>query len=288
MNPTFWSNTIWYILLGISTIIELVLIFIKAKNRKLVLAQYFTISGMTFCFEMAIYSYFKAYAYFPMLIPQSPPDDSIAGNLFSQFSVAATALLIAVYNLKYYWFVIFAAVYGLIEELFLKLGIYKHNWYQTWMTVIGLLLLFWIAKKIHKEGSKNIKKFWSYLYMFFGLVTLYEHTIVWPQRLIGIRTFSESILPDKEHSLAILDVIHFVLLSIIMMIMYFSNIKWRWKFPVIFILYIAFYIAERFHLVIYKEGWFLFSASIAIWGMYFYTYILDKLYGRTEQCYKYQ
>lgn len=102
MNPTFWSNTIWYILLGISTIIELVLIFIKAKNRKLVLAQYFTISGMTFCFEMAIYLYFKAYAYFPMLIPQSPPDDSIAGNLFSQFSVAATALLIAVYNLKYY------------------------------------------------------------------------------------------------------------------------------------------------------------------------------------------
>lgn len=283
MRPAFWSNTIWYILLGISTILELVLIFIKAKNRKLVLANYLTISGIAFCFEMIIYSFFKSYAYFPMLIPQSPPDDSIAGNLFSQFSVSATALLIAVYNLKYYWFVIFAAVYAVVEELFIKLGIYKHYWYQTWMTVIGLLLLFWIAKKIYAASSKNIGHFLRYLFIFLGVVTLHENTTVWIQRLAGIRTFSDKILPDKERSLVLIAAIHLLILAITLMILYFTRMKWKWKIPVILLLYVAFYIAERFHWVIYKEGWFLISASITIWGKYFFVYILDKLYNRTGQ-----
>lgn len=284
MSPAFWSNTIWFMLLGISTIIELVLIFLKVKNRKLVLALYLAISGMTFCFEMTIYSYFKAYEYFPKLIPQSPPDDSIAGNLFSQFSVSATALFIAVFKLRYYWYVIFAALYGVIEELFIKLDIYKHNWYQTWMTVIGLLLLFWIAKRVYAGSSKHIGRFLRYLYIFFGLVTLHEHSIVWVQRLIGIRVFSENFLPDKERSLVVLAAINILLLGVIIMILYFSNIKWTWKILVIFILYAAFLIAEKLHLIIYKEGWFLISASICIWGMYFYTYILDKLFGQTDQC----
>lgn len=280
MSSTFWSNTIWYILLGISTIIELVLIFLKVKNRKLALALYLTISGMTFCFEMTIYSYFKAYEYFPLLIPQSPPDDSIAGNLFSQFSVSATALLIAVFNLRYYWFIVFAAIYGVIEELFIGLGIYRHNWYQTWMTIIGLLLLFGLAKKVYRESSKHIGRFWRYLYIFFGLVTLHEHTIVWSQKLIGIRVFSENILPDKERSLVVLAAVNILLLGVIIMITYFSKIKWKWKISLIIILYAAYFVAARYHLIIYKEGWFFISTSICIWGMYFYTYILDRLYSQ--------
>ncbi|NPV89692.1 MAG: hypothetical protein HPY50_02805 [Firmicutes bacterium] len=281
MSPTFWSNTIWFILLGISTIIELAVIFLKVKSRKLVLALYLTISGMAFCYEMIIYAYFKSYKYFPMLIPQSPPDDSIAGNLFSQFSVSATALLIAVFDLRYYWFIILAATYGVIEELFIKLGIFQHNWYQTWMTVVGLLLFFGITKKIYKESSKHIRRFLRYLYIFFGLVTLHEHSIVWVQRLIGVRVFSETFLPEKEQSLVVLAAINLLLLGVIIMTIYFSNIKWSWRIPVIFVIYVAFLIAARLDLIIYKEGWFFISSSICIWGMYLYTYILDRLYDRT-------
>ncbi|WP_143187659.1 hypothetical protein [Desulfosporosinus lacus] len=49
--------------------------------------------------------------YYPMIIknPPMPIDDMLMGNLFSQTSVSATALLVAVLNLKYYWYIIFAA-----------------------------------------------------------------------------------------------------------------------------------------------------------------------------------
>ncbi len=283
MSPTFWSNTIWFILLGITTVIELIIIFLKVKNRKRVLALYLTICGITFCFEMVVYSFFKSYEYYPMLIPHSRPDDSIAGNLFSQFSVSATALLIAVFNLRYYWFGFFAVLYGVIEELFIKLGIYKHNWYRTWMTVIGLLVLFWIARKIYTVSLNHIGNFERYLYIFFGLVALHENTIVWVLRLTGIRVFSENFLSGKERSLVVLSATNMLLLGVIIMLLHFSNIKWLWKVVVISILYVVYFIAGKLHLILYKENFFLISTSISIWGMYFYTYVLDKLLGQSKR-----
>jgi hypothetical protein len=277
MNSSFWSNTVWYILLGITIVIELLAIFLKAQNRKRVLAFYLAVSGFAFSLEMVVYSFLKGYQYFPMLMPQSPPDDSIAGNLFSQFSVCATALFIAVFKLKYYWYFIFAAVYGAIEELFVYLGIYKQYWYRTWMTLAGLLVLFWMVNKIYDNTIKRVKPFWRYLYVYFGLVTLHENTVIWTQRLAGIRMYSETFLPDKERSLVVLSAINNILLAAAIMTAYYSIKKWRWKLPVILPLYAVNYIAANLNLIIYKEGWFLISSSICIWSMYLFTYILDKL-----------
>lgn len=103
MPSTFWTNTIWFLLLGLTIIIELILIFTKAKDRKLVLALYLTITGLTFVVENVLAG-FNAYQYFPKLLPKTAYDDSVMDNFFSQFSVSATALLIAVYNLQYYWY----------------------------------------------------------------------------------------------------------------------------------------------------------------------------------------
>lgn len=281
MYSGFWSNTIWFVLLGVSTLIELALILIKAKRPKLMLAFFLTVSGITFFYEMSILSYFKAYAYYPMLIPDSPPDDYIAGNLFSQFSVSATAVLISVFNLKNYWFFIFAAAYGLIEELFLKMGVYEHYWYRTWMTVISLLLLFWITKKMY-TSIKHTGFVWRYIYIFFGTLALFMHANIWTLKLSGIQMFSESFLPDKERSLVVLTGLYFLLLSNIMMAVYFSKIKWWWKSAVVLALYAAHYSAAKLQLIYYKEGWFFIIATISIFSMYIYIFIINKLYVQTE------
>ncbi|MDP4128312.1 MAG: hypothetical protein Q8912_15445, partial [Bacillota bacterium] len=112
MTTAFWTNTIWYILLGILCIIQIIALLKKANNRKHVTALYLIIAGITFSFEATVYLFLKAYDYYPMIFPQSPLNDGLAGNLFSQFSVTASALLISVLNLKYYWFLIFSLIYG--------------------------------------------------------------------------------------------------------------------------------------------------------------------------------
>jgi len=99
MSLTFWSNTIWYILLGISTIIEIIIIIVKSQNKKRVIALFCTVSGLIFSVEAAMMFLLKSYEYYPMILPQLPLDDMVAGNIFSQFSITATVvLLIAVFH----------------------------------------------------------------------------------------------------------------------------------------------------------------------------------------------
>jgi hypothetical protein len=82
MLSTFWTNTIWFLLLSVTTIIELIFVFAKAKNRKHALAVYFTLTGIVLLIENIILSRFLAYQYFPMFFPKSPTEDSATGNFF--------------------------------------------------------------------------------------------------------------------------------------------------------------------------------------------------------------
>ena len=282
MGTTFWTNTIWYILLGIMTILVLVIVFIKTSDRKYALSLYLTICGITFfAFELIILMCLKAYIYFPKIFTNQH-DDSVVGNLFSQTSVSASAVLIAVFNLKFHWQLIIALIYGVIEELFLLLGIYEQNWYRTWMTIISLLILFRIAKIVNATLSKHIGRIWRYIFIFFGLCTLHLHLVNWASKAVGLRSFNENLCPDIDCSIAIIAAIYHLLLAVSTMILYFTNINWKSKVVGIFILYIAHFFAEKYNVLMSADGWFFILTSISIWGMYLNIYILDRLYPKAS------
>jgi hypothetical protein len=286
MGTTFWTNTIWYILLGISTLVELVLVMVKAKNRQLAIAFYLTITGIVLTFETIILFLMKAYVYYPMILksPPRPFDDVLAGNLFSQFSVGASALFVVVLNLNNYWFLVFGAIYGIIEELFLALGIYQHNWYQTWMTVTGIPVFCWVVKKMYVKLLQGIKPTYYYGYIFFALYTCNVITLIWGVfMLFRIQDFNTTLVSDPEVSRLYGALGHFLLLSISFMIIYFLRLKWIWKALVILFLYMMYYIGYKLNLVLIKEGWFLSVSTISIIWMYLSVFILDKLYGGPKE-----
>lgn len=205
IDGIFWTNTIWFILLGITTILEITYMMIKAEKRRLLFALYLTISGMTYALEVTIFGFFKSYDYYPMIFHHiSRLDDGLAGNIFSQFSVSATALLISTLNLKYYWYLILALVYGGIEELFLYLGIYTHNRYQTWMTVAGLILLFRIVKIIYNKTFKGPGRLFKYVIIYFTVYVPHVIIITWPFKLLGYPAFNDTILPDLVTSIMLI------------------------------------------------------------------------------------
>ncbi|MGC7870201.1 hypothetical protein ACPUYX_01570 [Desulfosporosinus sp. SYSU MS00001] len=282
-DPIFWSNTIWYILLGISTIIELVVVLIKAKNyRRVIIAFYLTITGIVLVFETILLFFLKAYVYYPMILknPPRPFDDVLAGNLFSQSSVGASALLVVVLNLKSYWFIIFGLIYGLIEELFLRLGIYRHNWYETWMTVMGIPLFFWVVKKMYIKAMQGIGPVFYYGYIFFALYTCNVITLVWGLfMLFRLQDFNTSLISDPEVSRLYGVLGHFFLLSGSVMLIYFLRLKWIWKTLVLIVLYIIYYIGYKLNIILIREGWFVLVSTIAICWTYLSVLIIDNFYS---------
>ena len=279
----FWTNTIWYILLGILTVIELVFVLVKAKRPYLAFAFYLTVAGITLSFETIILIFLKSYAYYPKILknPPMPFDDILAGNLFSQFSVAATVLLVTVLNLNYYWFFIFAGMYGIIEETFLALGIYSHNWYRTWMTVTMLPLAFWSGKYMYSKLNNGIKPIFYYVYILFALFPLYIIAFNWILMLLRLRTFNYFVLPDPVMSPYFLALIHFFLLAIPIMFIHFYKVKLQlhWKVIVILMLYAIDYVGYKSGLIVIKDGWFLPISTLSIFWIYASVFIADKLYG---------
>ena len=284
MVSTFWTNTIWYVLLGIITLFELIYTFFKAEKRSQVFAFFITILGVFLWIETPLVIFFKAYTYYPKILTQvpNPFDDVLAGNLFSQFSIAAAALLMVVRKLKYYWYLIFAVLYSLIEELFLALGIYKHYWYQTWMTFVFFPLLFWLVKIMYEKITSGIKPLFYYVYIFTGFFPLYIITLNWGLMLIGIQDMSPSVLSDPIMSRHILVVLQYIIFAIPLMVMYFSKAHLRWKALVVIALYILYYIAFKFNLILIKDGWFWPVSTANIFWMYFSVVLHDKLYGNVK------
>jgi hypothetical protein len=282
MYSTFWTNTIWYLFLGISAILEFSVVIIKVKNRRLTIAFYFTLVGIVLNFENIILIYFKSYTYFPMILKYARYsfDDVLAGNLFSQFSVAATVLLVVIFNLKYYWNLIFAAIYGVIEEIFLALGIYTHNWYRTWMTVFSMLVAFWLAKKMYLKINQGVKAIYYYGYVYLALFTLYTITFQWGGLISGIIASNTTIFADPIVSRYTLATIFFsVSTSIVMMVIYFSKPKWYGSLAFIAILYFKDYLGLKFNLIWVKGGWFFPVTTLSYIWMYASIFMMDKLYG---------
>ncbi|SDI26188.1 hypothetical protein [Desulfosporosinus hippei] len=276
----FWSNTIWYMLLGISTISTVIYSISKAKRRKFAFAFYMTLVGLVLFFETMILIVFKSYNYYPMIIHTSPFDDVLAGNLFSQFSVAATALLVAVLNLKNYWILILSGIYGLIEELFLALGIYSHNWYRTWMTLVGLIIYFWWAKKNYIKGLvRGIKPLRLYFYIFMGLFPLDVITLLWGFILSGYQNYTRNLIPDSVRSPYLASFLYYTFVTIIIISIYFLRLKWRWKSGVILAIYGINFIAYKLHILyFYNMFWYVVFSTISIFSIYLSIVLLDYFY----------
>lgn len=231
---------------------------------------------MYFAIEATICCFFKAYNYYPMIFPESRIDDNLAGNLFSQFLLTATALFIAVYNLKKYWFLICSIFFIMIEELFQYLGIYSHNWYRTWMT-LGFMGIFWMAKKLYDSDIIYKPGMARYCLMFFGIFTMHMPMVMWGQIITGIVSPSRSLLGDPMSSYAFISLSNLIILSVVCMFIYFSKIKFHYKVLVTLALYCLIYAAKMAGLVAIKKGWFLFFSTADIFGMYLAVFVLNKL-----------
>lgn len=278
----FWNYTVWYVLLANITVIQLAFIYTRADNRRLALGFWLTLAGIVLAFETVILILLRAYEYYPMLLQTSPfPfDRSLAGSLFSQFSVAATALLVAVLGLDWRWWAVLAALYGLVEEGFMALGVYAQNWYRTWMTVAGLPVYFGLAKSLYAALRRGGGPPLFYCCVALGLFPLYVVTIVWAFMLSGHLAFCTALFGDQVISRYFLAMaVYIVPAGAAMMLVRFAGWPWSAKAALTAALYLFYYECGQYGLIIIREGWFMTVTTATTAWAYASVWLLDRLYS---------
>ena len=267
MSSTFWSNTIWFILLFVSSIIACVVILHKANNIKFAIAFLFSIIGFTFILEAILVIGFNAYTYHPKIVSDKYLD-AVFGNYFSQISIASTALLIAVYNLPYIWYLIFSCIYFLIEELFVKLSIFEHFWYKSVYTLFGFIPFFWFINKWYAKAKNSTDRITNYISLFLSIFAINSLTIILSQRLLGIQIFKGKIFPEwsKDHTTTGL-VYQFFQINLLIII-YKAKLPWVVKTLAFIGLFIGQYILYSTGFIYIPKGLFFPVTTLDLIGCY--------------------
>ncbi|MEH7392961.1 hypothetical protein [Bacillus sp. JJ1474] len=113
----------------------------------------------------------NSYDYYPHVFKENWPDD-IFGSLISQGVIIPTVLMsIAAFRLRTKWIILIISLIALIEELFLRLRIYEHNWWRTWYTIILLLLASYIMKWWRRKlNDPSLPIKYLTIYMLFNII----------------------------------------------------------------------------------------------------------------------
>ncbi|MEH7116499.1 hypothetical protein V7128_03610 [Neobacillus vireti] len=152
-------NSLCYLGLGIISIILLVYICIKSDVRQALLT-FMGMVGLGYIIEAVIYNFLSSYQYYPHIIKHEPIYDSALGAIASNaLTLPVTATFLAAFRKNWLWAAFAIGLYAGIECLFLELHIYKHYWWKTYYTSIGLCFYFLLAKFLYHKLNRPLEGF---------------------------------------------------------------------------------------------------------------------------------
>ena len=279
----FWSHTVWYLLLGLATVTQVVYALYHSENRLRTFAFYLTLAGMPLYFETIILIFLDAYTYYPLIIrnPELDPfNDVLAGNLFSQFGVASSALLLAVRRKPLYWHFIVAVIYSMVEVFFEYLGIYHHHWWRTWMTFVALILFFAIAKWMYAHLVRGVRPLYLAGYILMGMFPLCTILLMWGVLdLFGYMRFTTTLFSHQPRLSRYGLYLAFTMVSYVLVIWGYFRKKRFWRIVTIGAVAALIYLGYRSHLMVFREGYAVPIGILLIAWILFSVWALGKLYG---------
>jgi hypothetical protein len=162
----------WYCALGIIGAVLTVFILIKKKNYYELLTFFLFAMMVAFIGEMIVLLFLNGYAYYPGVFK-----DYYAENLFGHIIPnatlwPATALLVAAYSLRYRGIVLITVIYTLLDILYVRLGIYQHNWWRTWMTSAAIFSYCVFMKAWYAQLKNKRRTFLRFITLWFALLII--------------------------------------------------------------------------------------------------------------------
>ncbi|MDR3491677.1 MAG: hypothetical protein P4M12_06490 [Gammaproteobacteria bacterium] len=279
MSSTFWSNTIWYILLLMTSIFSIILTLYKTQNLNFTIAFLFSVIGFTFVIEAVLTIGFNAYTYHPKIVSDLFLD-AVFGNYFSQISISSTSLLITIFNLSHIWYLIFALIYYLIEEFFVKLGIFEHFWYKSIYTFLGLFPFLGLIKKGFEKAKDSKNRVINYILLFLSVFTINSLSIILSQRLLCIQIFKGNLFADMSKDHTTTGLIYQFFEINLLIILYKFKLHWVVKTMAFICLFIVQYLLYSEGFIYIPKGLFFTVTSLDLIGCYcwiaVFNYLLSK------------
>lgn len=273
------ENLYWYIGLSVIGIVTAALTIYKKKNEYKVstLIVFFLFTAcITWIGEFIVLGLLDAYSYKTGIF-----EDKWAQNLFGHLLINTTlypaiAIVMVAYSLRYGWMFFSAALFTLIEYMFVNLRIYEQHWWRYYMTfsaVIFFLVIFrkWFSKIIEKPFGMT-----RYVTFYF-VAMLIIHIPAPILLLLDKQHYQLKLVNNLFGNLylsSIIIVFFYHLIESFILVIFTCKLKqWYWSIVPIVTSIVAQSILVRMHILIIQETWSLFY-TLALYEIFIVIYIL--------------
>lgn len=119
--------------------------FYKSRNKKQLFTLLMADIGFAYLLEYVVLNVFQAYTYKPKILKKRFFDNVFGAILSQGIFVPFTAVFSTVFKIGWVGKILGGVYFSLVELLFLRLKVYKHNWWRTIYTLILIPLYFKIS-----------------------------------------------------------------------------------------------------------------------------------------------
>lgn len=244
----------YLILAAIGLAVTAFVIYKKKNYFKLI--TFFLFSAMVAdCGEVLVLLLLNGYSYH-LGVFTDPWANNILGHLIPNNSLwPAVSVFIAAYARRFRWIVSIAIIFIFLDILFIRLGVYRHNWWQSWMSgaaifIYSIVMRFWYSK------FENIKilRFFTFSFMF-SIIIFLPHAIL---LLTGNEFYSVGIFTDYfRDSIFFAFLLHSALAPLSIPFLCILK-KWYWKLVPFIIFFASYFILMAYGILNFRNGWNLY------------------------------
>lgn len=137
----------WYYALIIISLVLLAGSLIYRRDWRLLVLQV-NIAGIIHPFEITVLVLMNGYCYLPGILSDSKLDNYLGSYVSNSFIVPASAVIINAFSLSWGPALTIATIFTGVDWYFTTLGIYKHFWWKSIYTGIGLSILYALSRRI--------------------------------------------------------------------------------------------------------------------------------------------
>ncbi|UFT98070.1 hypothetical protein KO561_12745 [Radiobacillus kanasensis] len=191
---------------------------------------YLCIAGLIYLFEYVLLVLFESYEYFPGVFRDDYFNNILGANISNGFIVPSVTVFISVYNLGFWWIILIIIGFVGIEELFMYLGVYHHNWWKTVYTSGGLLLIFFLGKYIWRLIRYHSNQFTLRVAVLYFVNVVTQGTFMfYLVAIFHLFLFQVSWFDDPSRGHIAFVTLYFFIDSVFYSLMVVSKIKWFYQ-----------------------------------------------------------
>ncbi len=250
-------NFLPFLALVVISIIIFIISWVKASNKRVV-PFFLCIIGLIFFVEYLILVIFKSYEYYPKVFNNAYFDNILGANISNGFIVPSVTLLIAVFNLGFWWIIFIILGFVGIEVLFLHLDIYEHFWWKTIYTSIGLLINFNLGKWIWRLIQNHLDWFQlRFSILYFTNVAIQSTLTFYLAALFELFIFNVNWFQDPIRGHFAFITLYFFIDSVIYSLFVVKRVHWFWQALFIFSLFCINYWFYNIGILKLSNSWVL-------------------------------